>query len=477
MKHKAKIVAVIFACLFVLAFSASCGNESSSDITQGEITKDTVTFENRPNLFEEGTWYEGRVFSVLVCGNGYNNDFSADKESSDIVERTKYNRVRSIREKYGVDIQTDDKTAIGSSDGNGTGYRILESDYYSEDKVYDTAQLGTYDAANAACHGYLSNLNSDSFLHLDLSKPWWNERANRSFVIDGMIFYTTGDISLSDKKNTYCILYNKDIQASTDMRDPYEMVKSGEWTWENFSLEVKRAAKSVQYGLETDTAGILAAFSGVGGSIAQINEKSKLALTAYSQSTVVIIEKYTELLRSGAVNVIRNKVSFENQIAAYLITTVESTRELSECKVNFGYLPIPKMSTDDKSYLCLVSPYYTQFVCVPYYVKDKKLVGGILEELAYLGKATLTDTYAQSLLGESFDKRGRESLDIIFASASYDVGINYKLGGISTAICEMSITKENTFADIYSSLSSGANKEIKEINEGFNNISKSLKYQ
>ncbi len=470
-----KIIALCFAFLFIFICFTACKKDKEPMLTQSEITKTDVSTSETPRLFEKGTWYDGREFRVLISGNSEYSDFNGD--NIEAVSQAKHSQIKTISDKYGIVFKLDDKTAPNSAGGEGIGYIALKDDYYSESKVYDSAMLSSYDAVNASCRGYLSNLNSDSFTYLDLSKSWWSKNASREFSIDGMLFCTTGDISLSENKNTYCILFNKVIEASSGMKSSYEAVKEGKWTLDFLNSQVLEAKAFVQYGVLCDSDGILAAYTGAECRIAEITENEKLELSAYSPSSVSIIEKFIELLNTDAVSIKKDETDFSLGKSAFCITTLERAESLIKTDLQLGFLPIPKLSEDKTDYSCLVSPHYTQLLCVPYYVKDKAFISGVLEELAYSGKKEVTEAYKNSFLKDRFEQIEKDTLDLIFASASFDIGMNYKIGGFAASLADMSLTGLNTFSDIYINLKSNASTEIKEINECFNNISKSLKYQ
>lgn len=108
--------------------------------------------------------------------------------------------------------------------------------------------IGTYDVSNLACQGYLLDLNSQ-VPGLDLTKEWWDQKANEDLSMKGKMYFTTGDISTLDNDCTYCILFNKKLIDDYNMDDPYEMVKNKTWTMDNFVS----MARKVSVDLDGDT--------------------------------------------------------------------------------------------------------------------------------------------------------------------------------------------------------------------------------
>ena len=496
--NKAKrLLSYLLVALMLISTLASC--TSKGDDTQNteglgsDVVSDTQEVEEVPTLLPSGSWYDGYKFTFLVSGNFANNDFKTD-DSQTPVNQAKYKRNSAIQEKYGVGIEYNDVLKFGSSGGSGTGYIELQKCYNTASYEYDAAMVGTYDVSTAAYSGYLTDLNSDTMKYIDLTKSWWDQRANESLMIDNKMFYTTGDISLTDNIITNCIMFNKDlIKANDTMRDPYEMVKNNEWTWDNFSTEVKKFSEDAngddvmdnndKYGLLTWNDAFLAAFSSARQSFAKINDYNEVEISVYSQASVAMVNKYIDLIRDSK-SVYNYQVKpqkewdkvridmFNNDQAVYYMTTFNTVPKHRDSKTEFGILPFPKYSDEQEMYGHLVSAYHSQFLCVPFYVEDADRTSGIIEALAYDGKMTLTPAYyQQTLVGQYVrDDESVEMLDIIFASAMYDIGIYYKIGDLSSSMLTMAKTKENTFASIYNAAREAAEADVKKINDTFREL-------
>lgn len=163
---------------------------------------------------------------------------------------------------------------------------------------------------------------------------------------------------------------------------------------------------------------------------------------------------------------------FNNNQVVYSMTTFNTVPKHRDSETDFGILPFPKFSEDQENYGHLVSAFHCQFLCVPYFVDNAEKTSGIVEELAYLGKTTLTPAYyEQTLVGQYVrDDESIEMLDTIFASAMYDIGIYYKIGGLSSSVMTMAKSKQNTFASIYDSARASAESDIQQLNETFREL-------
>ena len=289
-------------------------------------------------------------------------------------------------------------------------------------------------------------------------------------------------------------MFNKEmIKSNESMLDPYQMVADNEWTWDNFTAEVKKVSEDTdgndkmdhndKCGLLTWNDAFLAAFSSARQSFARINDYNEIELTVYSQGSVAMVNKYIDLIRDSSC-VYNYQVlgqsewdkvriaMFDNDQAAYYMTTFNTVPKHRDSDTNFGILPFPKYSADQEMYGHLVSAFHSQFLCVPFYVDNAERTSGIIEELAYEGKQLLTPAYyEQTLVGQYVrDEESIEMLDLIFASAMYDIGIYYEVGGLKNAVVAMAKTKENTFASIYSASREASEADIKKINDTFREL-------
>ncbi len=89
--------------------------------------------------------------------------------------------------------------------------------------------------------------------------------------------------------------------------------------------------------------------------------------------------------------------------------------------------------------------------------------------MAYLGQKTTKPAYYDDTLQGTYfrDDESADMLDIIFASRVYDVGVYYKIGGISSKIARLYVDKSSSFQQIYTSNQVLAEQVIKSINSQF----------
>ena len=277
-----KTLALLLALLTVGASFAACGGKTPDVTTTGTETTTAsaapVVTEETPDLPDPASVNIAGEFNILVSGNYARNDFASDSMDGTAVEQAIYRRNQVMKETWGVDVKNEDITRFGSAGGTGDGYMKIYTDYMAGDQVYDAAMIGTYDVATLAYSGYIHDLCD--IPHIDLTKSWWDQKANKDLSIRGRMFYTTGDISVVDNMVTHALLFNKDMVKSYGLDNPYDLVADDNWNLETFGALVKQVGQDLDnngvydendlYGLLTWNDPMTAILAAAGEKIASI---------------------------------------------------------------------------------------------------------------------------------------------------------------------------------------------------------------
>ena len=481
-----KRIALALALLLLVCFVASCGKNAISDKVE------IVNNDPKNNEIIPATLDVSGDFNVLVAGYK-GNDFEGVADGGTSVEQAVYQRNEWLRAYYGINVTNAEFLGYGTTNGNGNGFQKIYTDYMAGISTYDAAMIGTGDVANLAQNGMLWDLSS--LPHLDLTKEYWDQKANEDLAIAGKMFYTTGDISVVDNIYTHALLFNKDLISSYDLENPYDLVKDNEWTLEKLGTLVKQVGQDVDnngvydekdlYGLMIWNDPIAAMLAGAGEKIATVNEDGELELTFYNERVVNLYDTLDTILfnpqnvynyqydnATGKGSNIstwdtnRFAVFNENRVVFNFgaLSLVESHRD---SEVDFGILPYPKFDASQKDYGHLVSGFHTQFFCIPM-TADPVRSSAVAELLAYYGKEYLTPAYYEKTLYGKYirDEESSEMLDIIFASHVFDVGVYYEIGGYFSQIQSRFETRK-ALSSIYETYKSAAEVKIQQINESF----------
>lgn len=491
-----KMLSLLLAALMLVSALASCGGDPVAT-TEAPVTTaapvETTAPTNVPDLPAPETLNIAGEFNILVSGNYVRNDFHSDgEEGSTAVEIAIFRRNELMKEKYGVEIVDEDVTKFGSTNGSGTGFTKIYTDYMSGESNYDAASIGTYDVCTLAYSGYIHDLNDIPYLNLE--KDYWDQRANEDLSINGKMFYTNGDIGVVNHMTTHAILFNKDMISEYDLENPYDLVRDDEWYLEKFGQLVKSVGEDLnqdgiynendRYGLLTWNDPMVAFLSTAGEKICTVNEQGLIELSLYNERVVNLYDAVQSIVfdaahsynyqydnvtgratPSSVWNTNRDAIFTENRAVFYLNTlaTVERHRDSD---VDFGVLPYPKFDDTQDNYGHQVSAYHSQFICIPELAPDYERSGIVLEELAYQGQEIIRPAYyEQTLVGRSVrDEDSVEMLDIIFASRVYDLGAYYNIGTYKDQLGRMFVNR-TPISSMYETYKSQAEVKIKTIND------------
>ena len=205
---------MILCTLLLLAAFAGCGDKTPASTTASSDNAEQMTAQTGEALgVPETADYGGAAFNILSAGSVAYNDFDFDEESSLALDNAQYKRRRLVEENYKVEIHEDIKQAYSS--GGGPGFMQISTDVSAGDCSYDLALIAGYDVSVLAYSGLLYDLNSVP--GIDLSKSWWDQKANESLSVNGVMFFTTGEITCSDNNAAFVILFNKGLLKDDEL--------------------------------------------------------------------------------------------------------------------------------------------------------------------------------------------------------------------------------------------------------------------
>lgn len=441
MKKSARITAMIVCAMIVLS---SCGEQAAKAEITGESTTqatEAATTEIMPELPDKK--WDGYTFNILVTGNTENNwqkdDFKADEQNGEVLNDARWQRNQIVGEQFGITINTIEK--YGGTKGQGDGYKLITKSVMAGDNAYDAAMTCVYDAANLACSGNLRDLNS--LPYLDLSKPWWDQKANEDLTISDRMFFTTGDISTADNDATGCYLFSKKVLSDYMLEDPYALVRDGKWTFDKMTEMASSVKADLDGNGKIDSAdrfgaiiwddSIMGAVNGTLGKCAQINADGQLELTLYTERIFNMIDKYTDFIYTKDVCYNYQRVSYDittpvsmfaSGQSLFFLQLLDLTSYFRDMETDFGVLPAPKYDEAQDSYGHTIGSWHSMFLCVPAVISDEERTGAVLEALAYQGMELVTPAYYEKTLkGKYFrDDESSEMLDIILSTRVYDPG-------------------------------------------------------
>lgn len=465
MTHKTRFACLLLALLMTLPL-ASCGNtETETNVdTTGNNTTIAETETQDPLRDLPVIDYEGYNFRMLIRNNeDWIGDQIAEDMTGETVNDAVFKRNSETEDRYNISI-----THTPSSDSN----------YETDAKPLILAGEDAYDLVvphPRVAHSYANEglvLDWNDFKYVDLTKEYWDQDAVESFQMPGGLFCCIGDISHQAVGASNAMLFNKDYFDENNIEYPYDLVKSGGWTFDKFAEMAETYSRDLNGdGImdEDDLLGYVT-FYWIGpiqafySSGARVIEKgsSDYAFSVYNERSLTMFEKYFKLLnsdytvidtKSGDSFTCTTTAMFREGHALFADVNIFLVLTLREMEQNFGILPWPKLEeTDD--YVANVDA-GTNLFTVPITVSDTDRTSLILETLAILGREYVIPSYYEVALKtrDSRDIESADMLDIIVSNRVFDLGYyNTAMGGAyASHFAELAKNNTEDFASWYDS--------------------------
>ncbi len=482
-KHLKSAICIVLLLCLVAAFAA-CEKEggTSSSESSGTASGGTASGSADPTdeyLGEDGHYtpkigvldaYKGRTFTILCVGDTgtyQSDDFTTEVGESGIDYGTNYyDAVKSrndlVEQNYGVtlDIRKEAKaTSIATQEATaGTN-------------TYNAFSLGTGDLTTLASDGLLTDLRQ--LENLDLDAPWWSADANEAFAIGDKLFFTTGDYTIMNKANTWCVIFNKQMIEDNGLENPYDMVNDGTWTFDKM-VEMSQAVSNatatsewndsnVIYGMVTATVDMRPFYSSSGMLFCEKDEANDPVLQfGTDEASITLAQKILETFNDADWKLyatdITNPVTdiwedsfgvFYNGRALFRpsgFTAVAKMRSRSE--IEFGIVPMPKMLDTQDEYVTVPNNGYS--IGIPKQSDDDMefsayMVDALAAGAKYDRSGGMTYEYLETTLkGRSYmDEESREMVDYIFSHLRYDVGCVYGFDGLTALMQNLATEKSS----------------------------------
>ncbi len=444
-------------------------NNPSSDNSndEEEIDYDSVLSQER---------YDGYNYRIFVR-KGWASTQYFDEGQEDIVDDAIYRRNKNVEEKYGVTISI-------SESSNGNHETDALNSILAGDDAYDIIFPHSRSAFTYAIQGAAYNVHDISTIHVDM--PWWSKNINDNCTINGKLYVLDGDISIYSLESAMCMLFNKRIFDEKGFDYPYETVKDGEWTFDEFAYLAKKGAEDLngdgvmnpeddQYGFNTtEWNGPINILYAGGQKVYGKNDKGELELTLYSNKTVEIFDEFFSLMNNEAcfLQFTEGNINYSGadifQSGRSMITTggLGSAKGYRNMDDDFGIIPYPKFDEND-DYSTTING-YAPLVIIPISVSDVERTGAITEALAaYAHRDVLPAFYEVSLKSKyARDDESEEMMDLIRDSIIYDIG--YVAGGpLNSVGHDLAKTTTRDFSSFYAAREESAKTTLEEFNKDY----------
>ncbi len=489
-------LSLILALLMLASSVVACSNKSenadtetkadATNVSEATETAEETKDENARLDSGLGTAdYEGYTFHIFVH-NAVTNDFEAEEITGEPINDAMYQRMTTVQDNANVTIEP----VIVTADMRA-GQQPLGNSVQAGTNDYDLVAMSAYSSCNALVAGYFYDLNKVE--NLDLSREWWDQYAVEEFTFKDSVYQVTGDISIGDNKQTFCVYFNKNMANDYQLGDMYAMVDNGTWTIDNF----KTLAEKIDANLDYDNDGnhendpddiygiyiwddiMMGIVNAAGIRCCTIDDDGNLNITLNSERFVDAFNKFStyaydknitcEYQRNGYA-ADYGQIAFKDGRALFLMQNLGSAVNFREMEDDFGILPLPKYDDSQERYYNSAASWGLSLYSVPmssFSAEEFARTGYITQALAYESLYTLTPAYYEQTLQNkvSRDVDSSRMLDLIFATRCYDFGWYFEIGTYNEAIMDLLRTYSTDVSSMYKKFEKIASKTLSKYNE------------
>lgn len=482
-------LAFTLAALLLTGILFSCQNTSSAVDTAAIETKsseesaETTEISYDPCIPAKD--FDGIEFWFYFGDNDFEPSFDvrAEELNGEALNDAIFNRNKAIEEKYNVTVKWE-RNEYGAMYN-----KVAQLVRAGEDAVKVMINNGNY-SFSAAVNGLTQIMNDVPYI--DFSKPYWNRQMLKDSTVFGKNYFAYSDINIHALGATPCVLFNKVVAENYNTGNLYDVVKSGDWTFDYMTNLIKSVTGDLDgdgkitqfdmHGFIGNTFVIDCFLSGTGYQTISKNDEDFLELNIVNEKYYDIIAAIQSICSADNGSFICDRYSgvdreyapmdaLAEDRALFWIPNFKGVERMRGMKSEFGILPIPKLDSSQKEYKIHYQANIGGAMSIPITVRDIEMVGMILEDMSYLSMVNVKPAYVEILLQGKFlrDNESLEILEIIFDSYYCDYGFMTNASGIDilTKLREFVANNSTSYVSRIASIEKGYTKLLSKLHDTF----------
>lgn len=433
------------------AATSGASSETSAPETTGDTATETET--DGSTAAKRGTpysdlnktkQYDGKSLAILSRDELNKTDFELDDEgtSSAILGEMVVTRNSVIEADYGVSLSMTYETdyiKVGE---------IVEQQFMGGLDEYDVAIGHKYSFTSCAAKGYLADLNQISALNL--SGEWWDQGAVNNLALRGKLFLVTGDILPTSLLASSCFVFNKTMLSALGKDEPYDLVRSGDWTLDAFNELTADVTNDItgdgelvydedRFGFTTWMMDVpFSTFYGAGGMLVTTDENGEPQLTEDYDSILNRYEKIYKAIVTQQAYFVTDPTGelyptsyecFAEGHALFYDGTLSKVKNfLSDMDQDYGIVPVPKYDSKQEQYQTFVNG-AAGFIMIIGTEPEQEFVGTMLEAMACYNYENISPRLYNVIVKSQNvrDEESSEMIEYIIYNRVYDLAYFFDL--------------------------------------------------
>lgn len=444
-----RLILMLLALVTVMSVVACQKDDDPTQNNNG--TEEKVTDE--PSLIDQlpTVTYNYTDFTLLMMDSEDHIDDMIMKEvtsTSAAVDSKVYERNEAIMERYQIELQY-----VAKKQGDEFKAAVIGAESAGAD-VYDVVVGHGRDLFEGVISGkYIDWYEME---YLNLKSPWWNQNVLNSFThpTSGKVYVMNGDLSYLSVGSTSALFFNKKMIADASLTSPYDLVESGEWTFENYKImatqvgatfpenESKNDIENGMFSYATSRwKGPYAVIIAAGGAGLVLKENGtydigyndELIGTAFSKWREFVLETNSVHWDGAGSNEQAIREAFMADRVCFQDDDILCAAIYKTSEVDYGIVPWPK-AAEGASYCGKIGSGTNSFAVMRNVSEDNlSRIGLILEAMAVYGHVEVIPYYFDDILclQGAKDERAREMLQLIHNNLVVDFSEYINIGGLA----------------------------------------------
>jgi len=391
-----------FLLALLMLAGTACGEAGSAGSDTTTASGDTTAAE--PEGYDYGgNDFGGHEFKVLnfetYCSTYMTLDI--EEQTGEALDDAVFKRNSKVEEALNFKLKEEKEPYAGWNTAQiGLCDKIMQS-VMAGDNAYDAAFLPVTFKSGIITDGYLLDLTQVPGMHVD--EYYWDTVINDALTLEGSLYAASGPLNFCSLGLSDVLLFNEDMLTDLKLEFPYQLVRDGKWTLDEFYKYVTACTQlngdesfafnengAAVYGIAGHSDLPYAFLYGADCRMVEM-EGDKINLTIEDERLYDAGEKIAKIMQKSAGQVLFNNnetqpsgytVLFRNDRAAFLTCELKSANVLRDMNSTFGLVPVPKYDAAQDGYHTAVS-YNSVFLTIPKTQPDPKRAGVILDALTY----------------------------------------------------------------------------------------------
>ncbi|MCL2518813.1 MAG: hypothetical protein FWF15_09645 [Oscillospiraceae bacterium] len=441
--RKISIIIAILLCLSIILLACAEKAGEVKDTTAGTELGETVpelpavpvkNFGGREFTIFTSNWWD--VASMMAF------DITPEEYNGEPLNDAAYERKTRIEEMYNCKI-----SQIQGVYDTAPDTATLQKSVNSGDPLCDFAMMRGLYFTGLLTDNYIINL--DELKNVDFDNPWWRKECSDALLIGGKRYGVSGSISTMEIALTAMMAFNKNIVVDYVLDSPYDLVKSGSWTYDKVIEMCKAVAHDLNgdgimddndlWGISYGRDQIWNLINSCGVKMMEIDSDGYpqyvIDLPEHLPKAINILEKLFN--KDYSYNSWHTTSNWSRQGTLFTVPWANGVIGNRSLEFDFGIIPLPKYDTAQNDYMSNIYGLGLLITCIPITNNDLDDTGLFMEALSYEGYKNVFPVYYENLLKTkgARDSESEDMIDYIFGNLYYDTGTLIDFNGFAQYIC------------------------------------------